>query len=112
MAIDWIGFCYAAFVSSGGIIGYVKAGSVVSLVAGLVFGVLAGIGAYLISQDSKNVYLWITVSCNGDEISKLLEVHASWFDGRGKCTDGGEDCYGNAQGTTSIMILGSYLWMG
>lgn len=33
-----------------------------------------------------NRYLWITVSCNGDEISKLLEVHASWFDGRGKVT--------------------------
>ncbi|XP_062337196.1 transmembrane protein 14C-like [Osmerus eperlanus] len=63
MAIDWIGFCYAAFVSSGGIIGYVKAGSVASLVAGLVFGVLAGIGAYLISQDSKNV--WVLLGTSG-----------------------------------------------
>lgn len=26
MAVDWIGFSYAALVSAGGVVGYVKAG--------------------------------------------------------------------------------------
>ncbi|XP_029930266.1 transmembrane protein 14C-like [Myripristis murdjan] len=57
MAVDWVGFIYAALVSSGGIMGYVKAGSVTSLAAGLLFGLLAGIGAYLASRNPKNVWL-------------------------------------------------------
>ncbi|XP_015247004.1 transmembrane protein 14C-like [Cyprinodon tularosa] len=55
--MDWIGFCYALCVSAGGIIGYAKAGSVTSLVAGLLFGLLAAGGAYLTSQNPRNVWL-------------------------------------------------------
>ncbi|XP_071780456.1 transmembrane protein 14C-like isoform X2 [Centroberyx gerrardi] len=63
MTTDWIGLSYAALVSSGGIMGYVKAGSVTSLVAGLLFGLLAGIGAYLASQNPKNV--WLSLGTSG-----------------------------------------------
>lgn len=47
MAVDQIGLCYAAVVSVGGIIGFIKAGSGMSLAAGLLFGLLAAVGAYL-----------------------------------------------------------------
>ncbi|KAK9538794.1 hypothetical protein VZT92_003943 [Zoarces viviparus] len=63
MAVDWIGFSYAALVSAGGIIGYVKAGSVPSLAAGLLFGLLAAVGAYLASQNPKNV--WLSLGTSG-----------------------------------------------
>ncbi|KAM4605751.1 transmembrane protein 14C-like [Polymixia lowei] len=63
MAIDWIGFSYAALVSSGGIVGFFKAGSVASLAAGLLFGVLAAIGAYLTSRNAKNV--WVSLGTSG-----------------------------------------------
>ncbi|XP_042726238.1 uncharacterized protein LOC122179434 isoform X2 [Lagopus leucura] len=57
MAVDWIGFGYAALVTSGGLIGYAKAGSVPSLAAGLLFGSLAGLGAYQLSQNPSNVWI-------------------------------------------------------
>nr|XP_057916227.1 transmembrane protein 14C [Doryrhamphus excisus] len=57
MSVDWVGYGYAALVASGGVIGYVKAGSVPSLAAGLLFGGLAGVGAYQISNDPSNVWL-------------------------------------------------------
>uniref|UniRef100_A0A8V0XZ32 Transmembrane protein 14C n=1 Tax=Gallus gallus TaxID=9031 RepID=A0A8V0XZ32_CHICK len=85
MAVDWIGFGYAALVTSGGFIGYAKAGSVPSLVAGLLFGSLAGLGAYQLSQNPSNVwislsfwrsYIWNTDCRNGNKILQLWEVHA------------------------------------
>ncbi|XP_020485925.1 transmembrane protein 14C [Labrus bergylta] len=63
MAVDWIGFIYAALVSTGGIIGYMKAGSVTSLAAGFLFGLLAAVGAYLISQNPRNV--WLSIGTSG-----------------------------------------------
>ncbi|KAF4802699.1 p21-activated protein kinase-interacting protein 1-like protein [Turdus rufiventris] len=57
MAVDWVGFGYAALVASGGIIGYAKAGSVPSLAAGLLFGSLAGLGAYQVSQNPNNIWV-------------------------------------------------------
>ncbi|PNJ71120.1 TMEM14B isoform 17, partial [Pongo abelii] len=41
---------------SGGIVGYVKTGRVPSLAAGLLFGSLAGLGAYQLYQDPRNVW--------------------------------------------------------
>ena len=43
-------------VISGGLVGYLKAGSIPSLVAGLVFGILIFIGSYFSSRDATNVY--------------------------------------------------------
>ncbi|KAK2822699.1 hypothetical protein Q5P01_022764 [Channa striata] len=63
MAADWLGFFYAALVSAGGIVGYVKAGSVISLVAGLLFGLSAAGGAYLVSQNPSNV--WLSLGTSG-----------------------------------------------
>ncbi|XP_074727777.1 uncharacterized protein LOC141944670 isoform X1 [Strix uralensis] len=63
MAVDWLGFGYAALVASGGLIGYAKAGSVPSLAAGLFFGSLAGLGAYQLSQNPSNV--WISLITSG-----------------------------------------------
>ncbi|XP_030625187.1 transmembrane protein 14Cb isoform X1 [Chanos chanos] len=63
MAVDWVGYGYAALTATGGIIGFVKAGSVTSLVAGLVCGLLAAIGAYHISQNSKNI--WVSLGTSG-----------------------------------------------
>uniref|UniRef100_H9GQ24 Transmembrane protein 14C n=1 Tax=Anolis carolinensis TaxID=28377 RepID=H9GQ24_ANOCA len=62
MSVDWLGYGYAALVASGGIVGYAKAGSVPSLAAGLLFGGLAGLGAYQQSQDPKNVWLSLIAS--------------------------------------------------
>ncbi|XP_071409345.1 transmembrane protein 14C-like isoform X2 [Pithys albifrons albifrons] len=62
MAVDWFGFGYAALVTSGGLIGYAKAGSVPSLAAGLLFGGLAGLGAYQLSQNPSNIWLSLITS--------------------------------------------------
>ncbi|XP_015244741.1 PREDICTED: transmembrane protein 14C-like isoform X1 [Cyprinodon variegatus] len=63
MSVDWIGYGYATLVASGGVVGYVKAGSVPSLAAGLLFGGLAGFGAYQISNDPKNI--WVSLATSG-----------------------------------------------
>ncbi|TNN56159.1 Transmembrane protein 14C [Liparis tanakae] len=55
MAVDWIGFGYAAAIAFGGFMGYNRRGSVMSLMAGLVFGVLAAYGAYNVSYDPKDI---------------------------------------------------------
>ncbi|XP_006004808.1 transmembrane protein 14A [Latimeria chalumnae] len=57
MPVDWIGFGYAAAITLGGVLGYKKKGSVMSLIAGLVFGSLSGYGAYAVSNDPKDVKL-------------------------------------------------------
>ncbi|TKS79554.1 Transmembrane protein 14C [Collichthys lucidus] len=128
MFVDWVGFSYAALVSAGGIMGYLKAGSSTSLVAGLLFGLLAAVGAYLASQNPKNVWLSLvrqfyrsfykhmatTVSpllrkcrhlrnagCgDGTEVSQLVEVHASWFNDFSECASADEDPHWDAEETT------------
>lgn len=51
---DVIGYGYAAFVAVGGIIGFVKAGSTVSLIMGLAMGGMAAFGASLTSKNASN----------------------------------------------------------
>ncbi|XP_038829029.1 transmembrane protein 14C-like isoform X2 [Salvelinus namaycush] len=60
---DWVGYGYAALIASGGVMGYVKARSVPSLAAGILFGSLAGVGAYQISQDPTNI--WVSLVTSG-----------------------------------------------
>ncbi|XP_061587012.1 transmembrane protein 14C-like [Cololabis saira] len=77
MAVDWSGLCYAALLAAGGVMGYVKAGSVTSLAAGLLFGLLAAVGAYLASQNPKNV--WLSLGTAGTLLVVMgLRFLSSW----------------------------------
>ncbi|XP_011815623.1 PREDICTED: transmembrane protein 14A isoform X3 [Mandrillus leucophaeus] len=53
--MDLIGFGYAALVTFGSIFGYKRRGGVLSLIAGLFVGCLAGYGAYRVSNDKRDV---------------------------------------------------------
>jgi uncharacterized membrane protein (UPF0136 family) len=57
MPADVLGVVYAGIVAAGGVIGYLKAGSVPSLLAGLVSGLCAGYGAF-----TSNYYILLSVS--------------------------------------------------
>lgn len=57
MPFDVVSAVYAALVATGGVIGYLKAGSIPSLAAGLSFGSVLGVGAYLTSVNPNNYYL-------------------------------------------------------
>ncbi|KAG9347833.1 hypothetical protein JZ751_003849 [Albula glossodonta] len=63
MSVDWVGCGYAALIASGGIMGYLKKGSVPSLAAGLLFGGVAGYGAYRVTQDPKDI--WVSLATSG-----------------------------------------------
>ncbi|XP_056291945.1 transmembrane protein 14A [Pseudoliparis swirei] len=62
MAVDWIGFGYAAAIAFGGFMGYNRKGSVMSLMAGLVFGWFAAYGAYNVSYDPKDIKVSLLTS--------------------------------------------------
>lgn len=62
MAVDWIGFGYAAAIAFGGFMGYKRKGSVMSLMAGLVFGGLSAYGAYNLSNDPKDITVLLVSS--------------------------------------------------
>ncbi|XP_050440885.1 transmembrane protein 14C [Adelges cooleyi] len=62
MQVDYVQFAYAATVAAGGIFGYVKAASIPSLSAGLVFGSLLGFGAYQLSKNPNNLALSLGTS--------------------------------------------------
>ena len=62
MGADLIAYAYAAAVTAGGLIGYLKKGSVMSGAAGVIVGSLAGVGAYQTSQNPANYYLSLGVS--------------------------------------------------
>ncbi|CAH1253623.1 TMEM14C [Branchiostoma lanceolatum] len=59
---DFISIGYALAVAAGGISGYVRAGSAMSLGAGLVFGGLMGVGAYQTSLNPNNYMLSLATS--------------------------------------------------
>ncbi|KAM8852469.1 1-acyl-sn-glycerol-3-phosphate acyltransferase epsilon isoform X3 [Synchiropus splendidus] len=55
MAVDWFGFSYAAAVLFGGFMGYKRKASVMSLMAGVVFGGLSAYGAFRISNNPTDI---------------------------------------------------------
>ncbi|XP_073445273.1 transmembrane protein 14C-like isoform X2 [Dendrobates tinctorius] len=55
MAIDWFGFGYAFMLVAGGFTGFSRKGSIVSLAAGLVFGLLAAVGALRVSYNPRDI---------------------------------------------------------
>ena len=62
---DWIAYSYAAAVTAGGVMGYVKKGSIMSGIMGLTFGSLAGYGDYQTSEDPAKYYLRLLDSVIG-----------------------------------------------
>ncbi|XP_053189212.1 transmembrane protein 14A [Scomber japonicus] len=62
MAMDWIGFGYAAALALGGFMGYKRKGSVMSLMAGLVFGGLSAYGAFKVSRDPSDIKVSLLTS--------------------------------------------------
>lgn len=50
-------------------------GSVPSLAAGLLFGGLAGLGSYQLSQDPKNVWLFL-----GTSFHRFPDASLGWWD--------------------------------
>ncbi|CAD5111695.1 DgyrCDS981 [Dimorphilus gyrociliatus] len=60
--MDLFSYAYAALVTVGGVIGYVKAGSTVSLGMGLLFGSLSAFGAYKVSANPKDALFLLCVS--------------------------------------------------
>lgn len=77
--LHYFGFGYAALVATGGIIGYAKAGSVPSLAAGLLFGSLAGLGAYQLSQDPRNIWVFLATSGTLAGIMGMRFYHSGKF---------------------------------
>ncbi|XP_016092627.1 transmembrane protein 14Cb [Sinocyclocheilus grahami] len=77
MAVDWFGYGYAALITIGGFVGYAKAGSVLSLVAGLMFGIAAFVGAYQMSKNDKDI--WVSLGTSGS-LTTLMGVRflSSW----------------------------------
>ncbi|GIX82700.1 transmembrane protein 14C [Caerostris darwini] len=66
MGFDIVSACYALSVAAGGVMGYVKAGSTSSLIAGLTFGGILAYGAYQTSIDESNYILsFVTTSALG-----------------------------------------------
>lgn len=62
MTYDFIAIAYSLAVTAGGVMGYVKKGSLMSGMAGVVCGGLLGIGAYQTSQNPNNYYLSLGVA--------------------------------------------------
>ncbi|XP_036909113.1 transmembrane protein 14C-like [Sturnira hondurensis] len=77
--LHWIGFGYAALVASDGIIGCAKVRSVPSLAAGLLFGGLAGLGAYQLSQDPRNIRVFLATSGTLAGIMGMRFYHSGKF---------------------------------
>ena len=75
----WIGFGYVALVASSGIVGYAKAGRVPSLAARVLFGGLEGLGAYQLSQDPRNIWVFSVTSGTLAGIMGMRFYHSGKF---------------------------------
>src|SRR4051794_15046498 len=62
MPFDVLSAGFALIVAAGGVVGFVKAGSVPSLVAGLTFGSVLGVGTYMTSVNPANYWLTLGTS--------------------------------------------------
>ena len=60
--MDHFGYLYACLLAAGGLAGYLKAGSLMSLLMGTLTGLGAGVGAYRASANPENVYVGLLVS--------------------------------------------------
>ena len=60
--MDHIGYIYACLLAIGGLAGYLKAGSLMSLLMGTLTGLGAGVGAYRASANPGDVYIGLVVS--------------------------------------------------
>uniref|UniRef100_A0A8C7XWC4 Transmembrane protein 14A n=1 Tax=Oryzias sinensis TaxID=183150 RepID=A0A8C7XWC4_9TELE len=86
--MDWIGFSYAATIILGGYMGYKRKGSVMSMMAGLVFGAFSAYGAYNISNNPKDIQVSFPCSRHGNEIQEIWEINACWYNVRAKFANG------------------------
>ena len=62
MGYDYVSFAYAFLVAVGGVIGYVKKGSVASGLMGVLAGALMGVGAWQTSNNPSNYQLSLAVA--------------------------------------------------
>ena len=62
MPADIVSYAYSAAVALGGIMGYVKKGSLMSGLMGVGFGSIAAFGAYQTSKDPDNYMVSLGVS--------------------------------------------------
>ncbi|XP_003386999.1 PREDICTED: transmembrane protein 14C-like [Amphimedon queenslandica] len=63
MSVDYISYFVSGIVAVGGIFGFVKAGSFMSLGSGLLFGSLIAYGAYRVSANPKDFAFLAIVCC-------------------------------------------------
>jgi len=59
---DLLSYGFSAIVALGGVIGYVKAGSIPSLAAGLAFGGISAVAAYQTSAYPRNAWVMLVTS--------------------------------------------------
>ncbi|KAK9703750.1 hypothetical protein K7432_010571 [Basidiobolus ranarum] len=61
MSQDFAGYAYAIVIIVGGLIGFIKAGSVASLLSGVTFGGVMAYSATRVSENPQDVY-WALIT--------------------------------------------------
>ncbi|XP_068135462.1 transmembrane protein 14A [Hyperolius riggenbachi] len=79
MALDWIGFGYAGLLALGGFMGFSRKGSIVSLIAGLSFGLLAAYGAMRVSYDPSDIKISLIAAGSLSVIMGVRYNHSRKF---------------------------------